>query len=254
MRKGLLKTITSGNLSAGILGSMIIKLKRAIYGSTITSICLACLYIFACWYLISATGSATFYRFVSLIIGIYSIAVGCGIIYILLALVGIVLRLKAIDKSTLGSASVFCGIYVVIISIALVVGGRVTRLGYAIIIEKGQTVITAITHYQTTNESLPSTLNELVPKYLSRVPRTGIAAFPNYKFIPNGDPSRYSGNKWILVVPVSTDNLTYDLLAFFPNQKYPVSERGRYVTQIGSWALIEAGSSIAKDEGFAIKN
>ncbi|HEX3625682.1 MAG TPA: hypothetical protein VH280_09670 [Verrucomicrobiae bacterium] len=121
-------------------------------------------------------------------------------------------------------------------------------------IENSQPIIEAIGRFEAEENVFPSALTALVPKFASNIPNTGIATYPNYEYIRNQNPSLYGGNSWIMAVPVSTDKLSYDLLLYFPNQKYPKDELGRNVRKFGDWVLVEEGSVAAKEDGFIFSN
>jgi hypothetical protein len=95
-------------------------------------------------------------------------------------------------------------------------------------------VIDAIEHYARANGRPPVLLAELVPAYLSVVPKTGMAAYLRYEYeATSGDCA--PGNKWHLRVPVH-EFIDLNRLLHCPAQDYgPAKDHVLVRTTVGSW-------------------
>ena len=97
--------------------------------------------------------------------------------------------------------------------------------------ERSKPLIRAIKTFIRKEYRLPINLEELIPNYLSKMPSTGMAAYPDYHFKvieeEEGEP-RWRGNAWILSVrgPLGIridpdSNYKYDKFIYYPNGQYP---------------------------------
>jgi hypothetical protein len=96
--------------------------------------------------------------------------------------------------------------------------------------ERAQPLIDAISAYQADHSRPPATLDELVPKYLDRIPETGIGAWPAFRYFAN-HPDRHHGNPWVLIVIPPNLIMGFDSFAYVPRRNY--SEAG--YTPMGTW-------------------
>jgi len=96
--------------------------------------------------------------------------------------------------------------------------------------ERARPLIDAISAYQADHGRPPATLDELVPKYLDRIPETGIGARPTFHYVTN-HPGPLHGNPWVLGATPPTPIMGFDSFHYFPRQNY--SEAG-YVP-MGDW-------------------
>ncbi len=75
------------------------------------------------------------------------------------------------------SVAVFCvGIF------AVVATNRIRYDGFAALTERSKPLLAAIKAYEAEHDAASKTLNELVPKYLSKIPGTGAGAYPAYYY------------------------------------------------------------------------
>jgi hypothetical protein len=96
--------------------------------------------------------------------------------------------------------------------------------------ERGQPLVDAITAYRAEHGRPPAKLDELVPKYLDRIPETGIGKWPEFGYWV-GEPDRHFGNEWVLVVTPPNLVMGFDSFYYFPRQNY-----GEYgFGPIGNW-------------------
>ncbi len=110
--------------------------------------------------------------------------------------------------------------------------GRVMRE-----VARGQPLVQSIHAFTTDNGKPPGSLQQLVPKYIPAVPRTGIGAFSEYRYVI-GEPDKYDGNPWVLIISPPCPPLGFDKLMYFPQQNYPTHGYGGSVERVGSWAYV----------------
>ncbi len=98
------------------------------------------------------------------------------------------------------------------------------------VIERGQPLVDAISAYQTEHGRPPATLDELVPRYIDRLPETGIGMWPEFGYWV-GRPGQNHGNEWVLVVTPPNVPMGFDSMYYYPRQNY--SDAG--YDPIGNW-------------------
>lgn len=101
--------------------------------------------------------------------------------------------------------------------------------------ERSMPLVEAIKAFEKAEGQPPKKMDDLVPTYLDTVPSTGLAAYPHYEIHMGKESSMWTGNPWVLCVPVSRGTLNWDLFLYFPNQNYP-PEESRAFERFGSWA------------------
>lgn len=227
------------------------KIKTLAYRSLIIAGILSCLFIFASWYSVSENGNDLLYTWVFDLLVMFGIGFLGGLFYVIFGLAGVVLRLKVPDRSRWKNTAVCCGIFFPCIILGCHAGLGIRNGGFRAIAARSGPLIEAVRKYQAANGLPPAKLDDLVPKYLSSVPRTGVGAYPQYIYVTNGISTRYEGNPWILIVPISSDTkAAYDLLIYFPNQQYPTNKYGD-MGRFGKWYWITVDKSRAKTDGYA---
>ena len=102
--------------------------------------------------------------------------------------------------------------------------------------KRSKPLISAIEQYKRDNGEYPNKLEDLVPKYLSRVPNTKIPAYPEYYYRKASLESCF--NKYQLLVPCSTGALNWDVFFYWPEGNYPDSIYGGGVDRIEDWAYV----------------
>lgn len=124
---------------------------------------------------------------------------------------------------------------------------------YIRLTERGASIIDALKAYHKDHSAYPNTLDELVPKYLSKVPLAGIRVCPEFTYI-------HPGNAEIIKQPYRRMNspnsevATYDLsvslhklrshfasdmfyyLYYRPEEEYPSSHQ-----RVNQWAIVSSG-------------
>ena len=92
-------------------------------------------------------------------------------------------------------------------------------------------LIAAIEKYEKTKGHAPQELADLVPEFLSAVPKTGIGAYPNYDYTRLKDDS----DAWELSVGCSVGLMNWDEFFYRPSKKYE-KRYGGWIEPAGDWA------------------
>lgn len=96
---------------------------------------------------------------------------------------------------------------------------------------KSEFLISAIDSYGKNTGKTPLSLNDLVPDYISKIPKTGIIRYPEYTYNLNKE-------RWSLSIDASLGVLNWDVFVYLSDQKYPDYMAGGSVERIGKWAYI----------------
>ena len=213
--------------------------KRAVYGALIISTIVGVLHVFACWYSVAPHGSDVLYNKISGMLLIYLfLVVLYNVVRITIAVVGRLFGIGKVGWSPLAAGAIFCGVVLVVTTIAFGVGETMRDAAFKAITVRGRPLVTAIKQFQAKNGAPPAGLEELVPDFIPAIPGTGVGAYPKYEFIRKPDPAKYDGNPWVLFVNISTDDLMQDLLIFYPDQNYLSNQPGHLARRFGDWAKI----------------
>lgn len=101
-----------------------------------------------------------------------------------------------------------------------------------ILIEKSQPVIAAIRGFEGDFDSPPSSLEELIPKYLDMIPESGLIAFPNIEY---AQLSPKPGH-WELMIKVARPNAAPSEFVYRPGGGYGRSPSLWTTSTIDDWA------------------
>jgi len=126
---------------------------------------------------------------------------------------------------------VFIGIGLIMLSI------HVRMNGFLQLAQRSQPLVAAINKFVEEEGRPPSELEELVPRYLPNVPKTGMPAYPKYEYSTKSD--QWHGNPWVLIVncPIGLSKL--DMFLYFPKQNYPLTGYSGFLKKIGTWAYVD---------------
>jgi hypothetical protein len=105
--------------------------------------------------------------------------------------------------------------------------GRVRNAAFDQFARRGASLVDALYAFEREHGRFPAELSELVPGQLSEVPRTGLGAYPAYRYYTNvGYPvTSLRDNPWALMVEVPWFQ-TQERLVFLPNGDYHASSLG----------------------------
>ena len=108
------------------------------------------------------------------------------------------------------------------------------RAGLEAAVARAKPLIAAIERYKADKGQAPENLQALVPKYIARVPQTGMVSYPEF---------RYSRADWgdgalqFYTLRVRTGfALNYESLDYFSDRKYLARLPGERIERIGDWA------------------
>jgi hypothetical protein len=131
-----------------------------------------------------------------------------------------------------GLVVALCGIYL---------GGLARMAGMRAFAQRSEPLIKAIKQFEADHGETPQGFDELVPKYLAARPRTGMAAYPEYRYHRQGDENDYflRGNPWALSVFTPRGLLlNFDMMIYLPDQDYPKQAYGGMLERVGAWAYV----------------
>jgi hypothetical protein len=82
-------------------------------------------------------------------------------------------------------------------------------------------------------------IEDLVPKFFSKIPSTKMGAYPEYKYIVIKKQKKfYYNNDLILMVEVPSGGINFDKFFYIPNQNYPEYGYGGWLEKIKDWAYV----------------
>lgn len=123
---------------------------------------------------------------------------------------------------------------------SMMIGERVHLQPYAAMTLRSKPLIAAIQAYVTKYRQPPERLDDLVPEFLDRIPRTGIGASPKYilrRYLPDSaDYLQNGGNSWVLEVGAGR-MFSHSFMVYYPLQNFPPSDRG-VLERINGWAYV----------------
>lgn len=111
--------------------------------------------------------------------------------------------------------------------------GEVRLAGLRSLAERGEPIGAAIESYAARTGSPPARLEDLVPRDLSRIPSTGLPAYPAYRY--RTGPDLPAGAAWELYVPTPMGGINFDRIFRLPGGVVPTRVEGSPVTPLGNW-------------------
>lgn len=118
------------------------------------------------------------------------------------------------------------------------VGGFVRMQAFNGLAVRSTVLVEAIHDYDKDNGQPPKSLVDLVPRYILEIPKTGIGAYPEYRYELVTDLKKWDENPWILYVDTPIGMLNWDMFLYFPKQNYPQHGYGGYLERIKDWAYV----------------
>jgi hypothetical protein len=97
-------------------------------------------------------------------------------------------------------------------------------------------LVNAIQKYEQDLGHPPQALADLVPSYLTEIPRTGMSSYPEYDFARGPGYCRQD-SAWNISI-LAGDLLNWDTFFYCPRGDYPPDVGGNRVAPIGSWAYM----------------
>lgn len=162
-----------------------------------------------------------------------------GLLVATLALISSPLLLIRRSSRTLVLAWLLAGVVYLPLGMGgFVLGLHVRHWGFERLAERSAPLVKAIHAYTEQRGQPPVSLTELVPDYLPRVPRTGMMAYPDYRYHAGTNAHRYENNPWVLVVPTPSGGINFDQFMYFPLQNYPARGYGGSLVRIRDWVYV----------------
>jgi hypothetical protein len=109
-------------------------------------------------------------------------------------------------------------------------------LGYDLLGRRSVLLISAIQEFEQKRGGPPLTLAELVPDFLPAMPKTRMAAYPEYEYAPEPGPCP-NDNRWHIKVDAG-EVLKWDFFFFCPKGTYTEEGWGGYNEVRGDWAYL----------------
>lgn len=132
---------------------------------------------------------------------------------------------------------VCCSMFMCSVVVSVLIGRVVRRGAFAALAERSETLVEAVGAYSDERSGPPDSLEDLLPRFLSDVPQTGMAAYPEYNYFVQRE-EMFDGNPWVLMVHTSTGPLNFDKFMYYPLQNYPPCRCGNRVERIRDWAYM----------------
>lgn len=125
---------------------------------------------------------------------------------------------------------------------AIRTSGWIRSAAFRELAERSAPLVEAIHRFEADTGAPPRELADLVPKYLSAVPGTGMTGYPEYTYESEDDPEYYRDywleNPWVLRVNTSLGMLNWDMFLYLPRQNYPERGFGGRLERVGDWAYV----------------
>lgn len=100
-------------------------------------------------------------------------------------------------------------------------------------------LLAAIQQYERDHLAPPESLQKLVPRYLPKIPFTGMGAYPEFQYSTGAECRKwYHENPWALSVLTSRGILNWDSILYFPRQNYPEKGYSGVLERVGDWAYV----------------
>lgn len=115
---------------------------------------------------------------------------------------------------------------------------KIEREAYVEMAKRSKPLIDAIKAYEKEFGRLPESLDRLVPRFISKIPETGIGAVPHFEYLTGENARRYDGNPWVLRIDPPQAGIGWDQFFYFPLQNYPERGYGGALERIGDWAYV----------------
>lgn len=122
--------------------------------------------------------------------------------------------------------------------IGLFLGVRVRTTAFEKLAERSAPLIQAIRSYEAQHGAPPPDLDALVPGFLPSVPRTGMAAYPEYGYFVTKTADEKLGNPWVIIINTPSGGINFDEFMYFPLQNYPEKGYGGSLQRIRDWAYL----------------
>lgn len=104
--------------------------------------------------------------------------------------------------------------------------------------ERSEPLVRAIKNYKLKYGEPPGSLENLVPEFFPKIPKTGMGAYPEYEYMVGNKAQDFAKNDWCLVVDTPSGGLNWDIFIYLPNQDYPKYGYGGCLEKVRDWAYV----------------
>jgi hypothetical protein len=173
---------------------------------------------------------------------------GHAAVSISIAAVSLIALVIALKRRSMAAAPLFVMVGLACLSIAAVpaswrISWLARRASVRNLAEHAVPLIGAVSHFAQENDHPPTSLEELIPHYLSAIPNTGLRGCPHFAYEALDGENAGSGNVgtggWELRVPCPRGMLNWDIFLFRPSRPYPERAHGGSVEEIAAgWAYV----------------
>lgn len=133
----------------------------------------------------------------------------------------------------------FCLVYLLTAGAFMRASNWIRMYEFRRLAKRSAPLIMAIRSYEQNSGHPPARVEDLVPKYLPQVPKTGMGAYPEYEYITGKESLAYDGNPWVIVVDTPIGLINWDKFVYFPKQNYPPNGRSGWVSNWGYMERLE---------------
>jgi hypothetical protein len=128
--------------------------------------------------------------------------------------------------------------YCVAFLLANNIGYHIRMNGFKCLAERSKPLVRSIHGYEKKYGHPPETLQALVPEFISSIPSTGMAAYPEFEYVTGNLALDYNGNPWVLYIFTPSGGINFDQFMYFPLQNYPKTGYGGWLEMVGEWAYV----------------
>jgi hypothetical protein len=148
-----------------------------------------------------------------------------GATALIVVAVGIGHSILALNWRPLLLAIVTAGVMVPSVYPGMAVHLYLQKMAFGALAERSATLVEAIKRYKRDTGAPPDVLADLVPRYLAKIPHTGMSEYPEYRY--TATPCSV-GSTWSISIYVGFDTFVY-----CPEKDYPSR-----VEMIGDWGYV----------------
>ena len=103
---------------------------------------------------------------------------------------------------------------------------------------RAEPLIDAIERYKIDQGRPPANLQQLVPRYLPKIPATGMAAYPKFRYASRAKRPGGAPNGVYELSVFTTFGLSFDHFYYWPDRKYLTLSTNGDVERVGAWAYL----------------
>ena len=148
--------------------------------------------------------------FFTLLIGLPSV------VAVLFIPVGLIKILRGSKRGFWVATTFGAAIAAVALIYAIRLASEMQSAGFQHLALQSNDLVQAIKAFEAENKTPPPNLGALVPRYLARIPNTGMAAYREYIYTVLDQSAYWKGNRWKLTVRANM----FDEFCYLPKQNY----------------------------------